>query len=100
MALIIIAHRVEDEEILDLRKTFIALDEDQDGILTFSELQSGLRSLGAKIMEDELAAMLKEMDLDCNSCIDYTEFLAATISIKHYDQEGQCKAAFRAFDAD
>merc|ERR1712232_132925 len=33
-----------------------------------------------------------------NDGINYTEFVAAAMSMKHYDQEGLCWAPFRAFD--
>lgn len=98
MALAKIAHRLEDEEIVDLKKTFLALDTDDDGIVSFTELQEGLVKLGSRVEKDKLEVLLHELDVDGSDSMDYTEFIAATISKKHYDQDGVCWAAFRSFD--
>merc|ERR1711977_651632 len=48
----------------------------------------------------DLLQIMKDVDSDGSGVIDYTEFLAATISRRQYIQEDVCWAAFRVFDLD
>ena len=59
------------------------------------------RPLEAGLKETEnLMQIMKEVDSDGSGVIDYTEFLAATMSKRQYFQEDVCWAAFRTFDLD
>ena len=44
--------------------------------------------------------MFKAVDLDGNNCIDYTEFVMATMNEKDLRSNEKLKAAFRLFDKD
>jgi len=64
------------DDIKDLKNTFMALDKNGDGNITFEELKAGL---GHKENSDTLIELLKGADTDNSGSIDYTEFLAATM---------------------
>ena len=83
--LMFIASRLDENEILHLKKIFEAFDESKDGQISFNELTKGLIQLkSSKINENEVANIFKAIDVDKNGKIDYTEFLASTLQKKMY----------------
>jgi calcium-dependent protein kinase len=100
MALLYIASRLDDNEIIDLRKAFEAFDTCKDGQITITELKQGLMQLKSKLTEDEIVNIFKSIDVDQNGKIDYTEFLAATIQEKNYARNEKLFDAFCKFDKD
>jgi|EP00927_Polykrikos_kofoidii_P078219 calcium-dependent protein kinase len=99
-ALHVIASMLSESQIKALRDTFMALDKDGDGQLTPNELKEGLSQAGFTEIPEDLANIMKDVDVDGSGCIDYTEFLAATLDKKMYIKEDVCWAAFRVFDRD
>merc|ERR1712048_925905 len=83
-----------------LRETFVSLDENQDGLLTISELRSGLERAGLNIkLEDEdLQAIVDGLDSDGSGYIDYSEFLAATLDRRTQLTKDVCLSAFSILD--
>merc|ERR1712118_637695 len=79
-ALTVIAFELSEESLKDLKDMFMALDADNDGTLTAQELKQGILKAGIKEMPDNLTEMMKDLDSDGSGFIDYTEFLAATLS--------------------
>jgi len=98
-ALHAIARRANEKDIAKLRDTFIALDKNEDGVVTFQELQDGCAKLGVKETAD-LQTMMKELDVDGSLCIDYTEFIAGTMSKRMFHEEQVLWSAFCVFDKD
>lgn len=99
-ALHVIANQLSENQIQALRDTFMALDENGDGLLTSLELKEGMKKAGFKDIPADLAQILEDVDSNGSGVIDYTEFLAATLDRKMYIQEDVCWAAFRVFDRD
>jgi len=96
-ALHVIAQRLKEDEIHQLKEMFQTLDKDGDGTITLVELNDGIEKLNVAA---DLKSLMMEMDSDGSGTIDYTEFLAATLDKKQYEQENICWAAFQVFDAD
>mmetsp|Transcript_42202 Transcript_42202/g.99028 ORF Transcript_42202/g.99028 Transcript_42202/m.99028 type:complete len:507 (+) Transcript_42202:77-1597(+) len=97
-ALRMIAWRLSDGELKSLRETFVAFDTNGDGILTINELKEGLSKLGLKEVPKDLQAVMEAVDSDASGAIDYTEFIAAMMRTKTYQQDDLCWQAFRMFD--
>jgi calcium-dependent protein kinase len=97
-ALHVIASQLGESQIKALRETFMALDENGDGLLTVNEMKEGLNRCGLKEIPPDLQQIMEEVDSDGSGVIDYTEFLAATLDKKVYMAEDVCWAAFRIFD--
>lgn len=55
---------------------------------------------GIKFSESELDKIINEVDYHGNNKINYTEFLAATISVKKILTKEHLLAMFRQFDTD
>jgi calcium-dependent protein kinase len=99
-ALTVIATELSEESLKDLKDMFISLDSDNDGTLTVDEMKAGMIKAGIKDIPPNLMEIMKEVDSDGSGVIDYTEFLAATLSRKQYMQEDIVWSAFRVFDLD
>jgi calcium-dependent protein kinase len=97
-ALHVIASQLGESQIKNLRDTFMALDENGDGLLTVNEMKEGLSKCGLKEIPPDLQQIMEEVDSDGSGVIDYTEFLAATLDKKVYMAEDVCWQAFRIFD--
>jgi calcium-dependent protein kinase len=101
IALTMIAQQMDDDSIKELKELFFALDVDGDGTLTIEEITAGLDKQGGKAIADqkeEILESMRDMDPECTGHVNYTEFLAATLSKRIALQEDQCWAAFRFFD--
>jgi len=83
-AVMVAARHLNHEEIHGLKELFRSMfDTDGDGLITVDELRQGLcmQREGAAVSEDELAAFMRETDVDGSGTIDYNEFVAATVSL-------------------
>lgn len=100
-ALQVIAHRLQHDEIRELGRTFLALDTNHDGVVTIQELQQGLQKMQGKLEgEPGLQELMRIMKSHEQKYIEYTEFLAAVMDEKYYQQESFALVAFRYFDKD
>merc|ERR1739848_718603 len=95
----VIATQLTDTALRDLKLMFTAMDDNNDGTLSVSELKDGLQKAGVTIPAD-LDAMMNELDTDGSGVIDYTEFMAATMDKRKYMEEDVCWHAFKYFDTD
>ena len=101
LSLLFIASRLEDNEIKDLKDIFYAFDQDKDGQISLKELQDGILQLkSSHLNEKEILNLFKSIDVNKNYRIDYTEFLAATISEKNYIRRERLFEAFCILDKD
>ena len=66
-------------DVESLRQQFQKIDTDNSGFIEANELQVALKDKTAQA--SELQAILKELDYNGNEKINYSEFLAATISV-------------------
>jgi calcium-dependent protein kinase len=98
IALSLAAQLLSDEDIREMQRTFVALDKDNDGVLSHVEISDGLASHGLALPPD-LGEILESIDTDGSGCIDYTEFIASTMSRKLYLREEILWGAFRTFDS-
>lgn len=73
---------VEEKE--HLEKIFKALDKNGDGHLSKEEILEGYEEhFGVPINEEEVDKMMKNVDMDGNGVIEYTEFVMATMNEKN-----------------
>ncbi|KAF7061370.1 hypothetical protein CFC21_068068 [Triticum aestivum] len=100
MALRVIAESLSEEEIAGLKEMFKMLDSDNSGHITLDELKTGLRRVGATLMDSEIDALMEAADIDNSGTIDYGEFIAATMHMNKVEKEDKLFAAFQYFDKD
>merc|ERR1712032_1284356 len=99
IALEVAAQLISDEAIKEMQDTFIALDTTQNGTLTLAEVAGGLTSHGVNLPAD-LVDIVAGLDTDGSGSIDYTEFIASTLTRKQYLREEVLWSVFRTFDLD
>lgn len=92
-----IAVQSDPKDIQELKEIFEELDRNGDGNINFEELQQGL---GSRENAASLLEVLKAADTDNSGTINYTEFLAATMSTQTFLREDYLKTAFQMFDQD
>lgn len=91
------------EERDSMIELFKSIDTDENGTLSREELKEGFQQLFDGEVEDvdgEVDRIMLEVDIDGNGCIDYTEFVTATMSRQQLLNRERLELAFRAFDAD
>ena len=101
LSLFFIASRLNDNEIKDLKKIFEAFDDSKDGQISFKELKKGLLELKSNNLTDnDIFSLFKSIDVDKNGRIDYTEFIASTISKEKHLNQQRLLEAFCMLDRD
>merc|ERR1711871_178707 len=93
--------RLTDEQIECFTEAFQMFDTDGSGAISTSEFRDVCLAVGMTPTDDELRAMVSELDQDESGDIDLKEFLSAMQS-KTQDPEGEeiIMEAFKTFDAD
>jgi calcium-dependent protein kinase len=59
----VIAESLSEEEIAGLKEMFKMLDSDNSGHITLEELKSGLRRVGATLMDSEIDALMEAVSI-------------------------------------
>jgi calcium-dependent protein kinase len=78
-------------------KLFETLDKNKDGYITVKELQEATKDMYNDI---DVKNILMSVDLDKNGAINYSEFIAATMSDIISKDVWKVQAAFKFFDKD
>ncbi len=99
MVILYIASRLQENEIDDLKKIFMAFYRDNDGQINYEEFKQGLMKLDSKdIHSEEFKSYFSSIDTDKNGKIDYTEFLASILRKKIFLKEERLYEAFSMMD--
>lgn len=99
-ALFYLAKISNEEEVLRLKKAFLEMDKDNTGTLEYEEILETFEKLGMKKNEDEVKDIWKGLDFHIDGKVNYTEFLAATISSVEFFKEEKIWSAFKYFDSE
>jgi calcium-dependent protein kinase len=94
--LLCMASKCTDEDIKSLRQTFISLDTDNNGSLSFGEIENALKYM--KDMDVDILEIIRELDCDRSGAIDYTEFIASSLDSCILLNTERLLEAFKVFD--
>ena len=94
-----IASRLTQNEIEELNKNFQEIDDNNDGKLTLDEIKLAM-SKNKNINIENIEEIFKSIDTDGSGCIEYTEFISASLDKSLYLQKEKLKDAFSLFDVD
>ncbi len=97
---ILVKMTADSAEVENIRAQFQKIDKENTGYITAKGLKDALNEAGIKYQEGELDKIITEVDYHGNNQINYTEFLAATISVKKILTKEHLMAMFKQFDAD
>ena len=76
------------------------MDKDKTGFISILELKEAMTKTDIKITDEQISQIMKEVDHHGNGKINYSEFLAATISVKDFMTEEKLWMIFKHFDID
>ena len=95
----IVNQLVSKEETEELRRIFVNLDSNCDGVLSREELESGLiQYYGGDKAKKQTDEIFRKVDADKNGFISYDEFIRASIDKVKLLSEEKLKAAYQLFD--
>lgn len=96
----IVTQLTSKQEKEELEKTFKALDKNGDGKLSRQELIDGYTQTfkSEELAKAEVDKIMKEIDVDNNGYIEYSEFLLASCNKKKALSTENLKTAFNMFD--
>ena len=87
-----------DKEILKLKKAFEIIDKDNSGEIEYEEIPNIFHDLGIQASEDELKSIFRSLDFHCDGKVNYSEFLAGTLSSLKMYKDDKLLSAFKYFD--
>ena len=94
-----IAMRLNEDEIKQLENLFVALDKDDNGTLSKSEIMAGIKKVKEKdISEEKINNIFRRVDTNDNNKLDYTEFISSIIGQDIYLNKKRLKEVFDHLD--
>lgn len=87
-------------QISSIKETFMALDREQNGFLSFDEIEEGLIRAGYTVAAHEIDEIIRNADFKKDGRINYSEFLAATLESRAVLDDDVMWSAFNTFDVD
>eukprot|EP00930_Biecheleria_cincta_P023563 TRINITY_DN17015_c0_g1_i1.p1 TRINITY_DN17015_c0_g1~~TRINITY_DN17015_c0_g1_i1.p1 ORF type:complete len:537 (+),score=136.97 TRINITY_DN17015_c0_g1_i1:225-1835(+) len=97
VAKVAVAQEAKEEEVVKLRRTFLAMDKDGNGTLSMQEMKLAFSAVSA-VDDQELTRLLEAIDVNDDNRIEYCEFMAAAMMQRLDDSEQAAWVAFKAFD--
>jgi calcium-dependent protein kinase len=89
------------QELNHMAEQFKEFDKDGSGALSPDELKIALREVqGVDYNEQEIADLIKKIDIDGDGEINYSEFLMASLNQNALLSSERLEQAFRMFDVD
>ena len=67
--------KLTEQQVEDIKKKFLHFDDDHDGAIDKRELRNVIESFGQTPTDEELQALLDELDSDGTSVLEFPEFL-------------------------
>ncbi|KAI0504145.1 hypothetical protein KFK09_015093 [Dendrobium nobile] len=99
-ALRVIADHLSTEEVEDMKEKFKMMDTDNDGIVSYEELKSGLSKFGSLLEESEVQMLIEAVDTNGKGKLDYGEFVAVSLHLQKMANDEHLRRAFSFFDMD
>lgn len=62
----------------------MSIDKDRTGLINAEELKQAIKLSDINIPDDQIEKIISEVDYFGNGKINYTEFLVATLDVKHF----------------
>lgn len=93
----IIARRMTEDQIRELRDAFEVLDVHGVGSISFPDMKAGFLKAGIQLPSD-MDKVLHDLDKNGNGMLDFTEFISASLDEQLFFREEVCWEVFSVFD--
>jgi calcium-dependent protein kinase len=91
----------QSSDVINACKLFNLMDVSGDGKINQKELLQGLKQqIQSDTLEEDVAKIYKNLDMDNNGYIGYEEFVRAAVSKEYFVKDNVLRFAFRYFDKD
>jgi len=84
----------------EIKAAFAKFDADNNGLISYEELEKVFCGIGGFATPGELRAIIKSVDEDNDGCINFNEFLALSMKLQSTQTEASLKKLFAGMDAD
>ncbi|ESO01909.1 hypothetical protein HELRODRAFT_65716, partial [Helobdella robusta] len=84
----------------DMRIAFATFDHDGDGLISTSETQFTMASIGFKPKPEDVAQIFKAVDKNGDGFLSFEEFKEAMLNYEELTEKKFMKEAFKIFDKD
>merc|ERR1711998_261998 len=92
---------LSDEAKKEVKEAFDLFDTDGSGAIDAKELKVAMQALGFEPTSDEIAKMVKDIDVDGNATIEFEEFVEMMEGkMSDKDQVEEMRKAFALYDDD
>eukprot|EP00344_Euplotes_crassus_P004461 CAMPEP_0197002824 /NCGR_PEP_ID=MMETSP1380-20130617/7241_1 /TAXON_ID=5936 /ORGANISM="Euplotes crassus, Strain CT5" /LENGTH=202 /DNA_ID=CAMNT_0042421119 /DNA_START=306 /DNA_END=914 /DNA_ORIENTATION=+ len=100
-ALSVLVKLLSEDKIIELKEIFKEIDINCTGTISVDELKQSLKEAGIKMKTSQVRKIVQNLDYEENGEINYSEFLAATISLKDTEEADSILwVLFKHFDID
>ncbi|CAI2365966.1 unnamed protein product [Moneuplotes crassus] len=100
-ALSVLVKLLSEDKIIELKEIFKEIDINCTGTISVDELKQSLKEAGIKMKTSQVRKIVQNLDYEENGEINYSEFLAATISLKDTEEaDSLLWVLFKHFDID
>ncbi|CDW90587.1 protein kinase domain containing protein [Stylonychia lemnae] len=97
-ALNVLVKTISGREIEHLKRQFEMVDVNHTGLIDAEELMNGIKAAGIDVKPEEVDKIIESVNFKGNGEINYSEFIAATISIQEIMTNERIYALFKEFD--
>jgi len=93
-----LARLSNEDEIQKLKKFFLEMDKDNTGTIEYDEVFEAFKLVGITPDPTEIQTIWENMDFHNDGKVNYSEFLAASLSSLNFFQEEKLWTVFKFFD--
>lgn len=87
-----------DSEVI--KAAFKKFDKDNNGLITYEELEAVFKEIGGFANGDELRKIIESVDEDNDGCINFQEFLGLSMKLQSSLAENNLQTIFSEMDSD
>mmetsp|Transcript_42448 Transcript_42448/g.51462 ORF Transcript_42448/g.51462 Transcript_42448/m.51462 type:complete len:166 (+) Transcript_42448:617-1114(+) len=94
-----LAEQLTESQVAEFKECFSLFDKDGSGTVDTSELGIVLKSIGQQLTDEELLAMVREVDADGSGEVDFPEFCALMArQMQNMHEDSELLDMFELFD--